>query len=107
MTEIRVKKGEKNFDLDFTLQDADGNALNLSGSTLLLKVQRDTQATLKFSGSMTIVSAGAGTCKYTVQQTDFDVVGNYTAEIEITYTASQKVITMPTMIIACESNLPK
>lgn len=105
MTTIKVVKSDKLYDINFTLQDANGAAFDLTSGTLLLKVQKEDVSTVKFSGSMTIVSAAAGTCKYTVQATDFDEAGNYHAEIEVTI--GTKVVTFTNIRIMVLAELPK
>lgn len=105
VTKIEIVEGDKAYDLNFTLQDYNGNAINLSGSTLSLKVQKEHETTLKFTGSMTIVSAANGTCKYTVQETDFDAPGTYDAEIEITN--GTQIVTYSNIKIYVKPQLPK
>ena len=106
-TTIDVIKDDKLYELNFTLQDFDGSAVSLTGiSTLKLNVQKPGASAVKFSGSMTVVSAAAGTCKYTVADGDFDTVGKYHAEIEATYSNGQ-VITWTDIIINVLSDLPK
>lgn len=105
MTIIKVVKGDTNYDINFTLQDANSAAFDLTGATLLLKVQKEDVSTVKFSGSMAIVSAVAGTCKYTVQPTDFDEAGTFHAEIQATI--SSKIITWTNIRIEVLPELPK
>jgi len=106
-TTIKVIKDDKGYDLNFTLKDNEGVVVNLTGATLLLKVQKPGAAALKFSGSMSIVSAEAGTCKYTVLATNFDTAGDYYAEIEATYGGGSQIITFPDIVISVQSDLPK
>lgn len=107
MIQIRVFKSDKLYDINFTLQDADGAAFNLIGiSTLLFKVQRQEAATLKFSGGMEVVNATSGTCKYTAQATNFDEVGHYYAEIEATFDDG-KVITFGDIVVIVQPELPR
>jgi hypothetical protein len=105
-TEIPVIKGDKAYEINFTLQDFNGVAVNLTGATLKLKVQKPGAAALKFTGDMTIVSAAAGTCKYTVAEGNFDTAGAYDAEIEATF-ANGQVITYSDIVIKVKSDLPK
>lgn len=106
MTSITVFKGDKQYDINFNLQDANGNVIDITGATLVLKAQKEGKVALKFSGAMSILSGPAGTCKYTVQATDFDDIGRYYAEIEITFTDG-KIITLGDIVINCVSDLPK
>jgi len=108
MTEIKVIKGDKGYDLNFTLQKADGTALDLTGATLLFKCQKHDASTVKFSGSMTITNPPGtdGKCKYTVQATDFDEAGKYDGEIEVTYGSTQ-ILTFTDILIEVVAELPK
>lgn len=105
-TEIKIVQGNKLYDINFSLTNNDGTALDLTGATLLFNVQRPGLATNKFSGSMAIVSAAAGTCKYTVQDGDFDEKGRYYAEIQITFGSGQ-ILTFPNIIINAQPGLPR
>jgi len=106
MTEIKVIQNDKLYDLNFTLQDSNGTAIDLTGSTIKLKVQQIGSTALKFEGMMTIVEAGEGKCKYQVQEGDFDTVGRHYAEIEVTFTTGQ-ILTFPDIVIIVEPELPR
>ncbi len=105
-TTIKVFQNDKLYDINFTLQDSNGAAIDLTNGTLLFKAQKQGAAALKFSGSMSIVNPTAGTCKYTVQAADFDEVGHYYAEIEVTYT-STKILTFGDIVVIVEPQLPR
>jgi hypothetical protein len=105
-TAIEVIKGDTKYYLNFTLQDESGNALDLTDSTIKLKVQKPGAAELKVDGAVSIVSAVAGTCRYLVQATDFDTAATYNAEIEVTYQNGQ-ILTFPDLLIKVQSDLPK
>lgn len=110
---IEVVQNDQLYNEHFTLNDADGNPIDITGCTLTLKVQaaQDRSETLKFSGSMTIVLATAGTCYYTVQPTDFDTVGTFNAEILVAYAftppAEQKKIRYTDIQIVVRPSLPR
>jgi hypothetical protein len=106
-TVITLIKNDKLYDLTFTLKDATGTAVNLTNGTLKFKVQKAGAAALKFTGTMTVIDANAGTCKYQVQATDFDSTGRYDAEIEVTYSPSTEIITFSDIIIKVKDDLPK
>jgi len=106
MTEIKLIRNDKLFDLEFTITDANGNAVNLTDSTVKFKMSAQGADTLKIDAACTITGALAGECKYTVQDGDLDAVEAYDAELEITYT-SGKVITAIAPTIKVVSDLPK
>lgn len=107
MTQIKIFKSDKLYDISFTLQDANGAAFDLTGySQVLFKAQKQGAATIKFSGTMTVISPSAGTCKYNVAATDFDEAGQYYAEIEATF-GSGKVVTFGDIVVIVQHELPR
>jgi hypothetical protein len=109
MTQLEIVQNDKGIDLAFTLQNNDGTALNLTGAALTLKAQHKSTpgAAVDISGSMTIVTAAAGTCKYTTTGTDFITPGKYDAEIEVNFNSGQKIQTFPNILIEVIPQLPK
>lgn len=105
-TEIKVVQNDKLYSLNYTLQDSSGNAIDLTGASLVFNVQRPAQTGLKFTGAMSILSAPAGTCFYTVQAGDFDETGRYYAEIQVTFGSGQ-VLTYPNIVISVQPELPR
>ena len=104
-TAINVFKNDKLYSLDFTLQDSEGEALDLTNATLQLKAQRHGSDSLAFTGNMTVLVAASGTCRYTVADGDFDEDGLYYCEIVVTYN-SGKVLTFSDFVVQSNSKLP-
>lgn len=90
---INVVQNDVGYELNFTLQDAVGNVVDLTGATLKFKAQLISYFPVKFEGTMSIISAIAGTCKYQVAAPNFDVSGTYDVQIEATF---------PTRVISWE-----
>jgi hypothetical protein len=108
MTEVEVIKGDTGYDINFTLEDSNGNPYDLTTATgLLFRVQKPNGVeALKFSSAMsTVAPLTAGTCKYTVASTDFDQTGEYNAEIQVTFTGS-KVLTFDDITIVAIPKIP-
>jgi len=106
-TLIDITKGDKEYDLFFTLFDYNGEPVNLNGaSELLLKVQIPGESEIKFSGSMEIIDSSKGEVKYRVKEGDFSQAGKYYAEIEATFEDGQ-LVTYGDIIISAKSDLPK
>lgn len=103
-----VGQGDYGYELPFTLQDGNGNAVNLSGATLVMNVQdsQDADDALLFSGSMTIDSATSGTCHYTVAQGNFPNPGTFLAQIVATWSGTE-VLTWTGVKIIVEPQLPR
>lgn len=106
VTTMDIVQGDALYNLNFTLQNNAGVALNLTGCTLAIKVQQIGQDVVKFTGAMAIDVAASGTCHYVVQTTDFDQEGRYYAEIKVTY-PSTEVLTFPNIIITAAPKLPR
>ena len=106
MQKIEVNQNEYGFDLEFTLVDDSGTALNLTGSTLRLNVQHEDSTAITFYGSMSITDATHGACKYTVTTTNFALSGDHYAEIVVTYPGA-RVIRFSDILISVAPQLPK
>lgn len=104
-TNINVVQNDVGYDINFTLKDANDVVVDISGGTLLFKVQQQGEAALKFSGTMAIVSGVAGTCKYTVAAGNFDVVGDHYAEVQVTI--ASKVITFSDITVRVKPEIPR
>ncbi len=81
---VTVKKGNYGFVITFNVKNSDGTAKNLTGYTVTLKVWVLGAASVKFTGACTVTDASGGVCTYTVAETNFDTVGSYLAELELT-----------------------
>ena len=88
---VDVMKGDYGYDLSFTVTDSGGTPLDLSGGSVWFKTGVANTNTTNLSGACTIVTAGSGTCTYTVGSGDFNTAGNYQWELETIYT--DKVLT--------------
>jgi hypothetical protein len=104
-----IVQGNYDVQLDFVVVDGQGNAVNLTGATLVLRVQSandPTQTDLTLGGSMVIDSPTAGTCHYLVAQGDFPNPGTFLAQIDIEPSAGG-VISVPGITILVVPGLPK
>jgi|GEM_PF-3585117 len=84
ITIIQVTQNDKGYKLNFTVKDADGEVVNLTGKAISFQVAEKVTLTEKFVGVCAIVSAVAGTCSYTVATTNFDAVNNYLGALQMT-----------------------
>lgn len=103
-----VGQNDYGYQLPFTLEDGNGNAVNLSGATLLFTVQdaQDPTGTALFSGAITVDNASAGICHYTVASGNFSSPGTFLAQITATWPSSE-VLTWSGVTIIVEPQLPK
>ena len=106
MIHINVFQNDRLYDIDFTLKDANDVVVDLTGSTLIFRAQKQGASVQKFAGNMTIVDAVSGTCKYTVADGDFDEAGDYYAEIQVTF-GGGKIITFGDIVVHVKPELPR
>ena len=84
ITTIQVTQNDKGYKLNFTVKDADGEVVDLTGKTLVFQVAEKVTFTEKFAGACVIVSGTAGTCSYLVATGNFDTVNNYYGSLQMT-----------------------
>jgi len=102
---ITTVQGNFGFDWNFTLTDSQGVVLNLNGATLTFELQSVSDLSVSSANAMSIINASAGTCKYTVQQNDFLVAGNYNAQIKVTF-GTGEIFTFSDITIVVEASVP-
>ena len=74
---MQCKVGNYGHYLTFTVQDADGNAFNLTGYTVKFKIRKRGSASTYKSFTCTVTDAANGVAKYQVQSGDFDSADQY------------------------------
>jgi len=82
MADLTIPQGNYGYYLNFTVNDSGGDAYDLDGYTITLKVWGGTGVLV--DEECDIVVAGSGTCKYLIASGDFDRRGIYKAELELT-----------------------
>lgn len=105
-TLINVVVGDKNYDLNFVLTDAQGNAVDLTNATLAFKAQLLSDLSISSSEAMTITDATTGACKFTVQPGDFSIAGEYNCQIVVTFSGPGEQITFPDITVVAEAAVP-
>jgi hypothetical protein len=92
---IEVVKNDKLYDLNLKCCNASGTGVDLTGySEIRLKIFRAGATTSKIDTVANIVvdNVSNGELHYVVQQGDFDKVGAFSVEIQVTWTAG-KILT--------------
>jgi hypothetical protein len=85
MNDLLIAKGDKGYNLAFTITDDLGLAKNITGYVITLKMwQPGVPGTLLISGACVIDVAASGTCHYVLAAADTVSVGRYLAELELT-----------------------
>jgi hypothetical protein len=89
-----VKQNDTSPSMLATLQDADGNAVNVTGATIRFHMRTIGSTTSKVDDAAVIVTADNGEVRYDWDAADTDTVGSYQAEFEVTY-ADGSIETFP------------
>jgi hypothetical protein len=83
--DLIIPQGDKGYDINFTVQDSDGTAYDLTDYTVTLKVWKPgVSGTLIVNAACTVDDASAGTCHYTVVAGTFTSRAKYKLELELT-----------------------
>jgi hypothetical protein len=93
MMAFSIKQNDTSPSLLVTLQDGDGNTINVTSGTVRFHMV-DLARSVKVDGAMTLVNASIGLVRYDWQAADTDTAGTYYAEFEVTY-ADGSIETFP------------
>ena len=84
---ITIGKGDYGYPLYFTVKDDDGDAYPLTDYTVKLKMWvSGVPGTLLLDDACVLTSPTHGICTYTIQEHDFDTLGRFAYELELTQT---------------------
>lgn len=89
-----VKQNDTSPAMLATLQDADGNAIDITGASVRFHMRAIGSNQTTVDGDATIVTASSGLVRYDWIAADTDTVGSYQAEFEVTY-ADSSIETFP------------
>lgn len=89
-----LKQGDTLDDLDRTLRNADGTAIDLSTATAVRFHMRRAGTVIVDAAASVVGTASDGNVRYEWQSGDTDTPGHFQSEFEVTF-ASGKVITVP------------
>jgi hypothetical protein len=105
---ITLVQNDYGYDINFTVKDAVGTIVDLTGAAISFICQSDSDNAINFTGSMaTVGPLTNGTCKYTVQAANFAIAGSYTAQITLNYTLSTEIISFSGISITVVPKLPQ
>ena len=90
MAVIKLTKNDVGFNMDFTITDADGDAVDLSSSTVIFRVGGPSEVPI-ISGACTGMDT-SGQCSYAIAAGDLDMEGIFQGELQIT-TGTQIITT--------------
>lgn len=80
-----IKQGDTSPAILATLDDADGNAVDITGASVRLHLRSYGSAQTYLDVAATIVTPASGLVRYQWSEGDTDTPGVYEAEFEVTY----------------------
>lgn len=83
--EFYIKKNDTSPAMLATLQDANGNEINLTGASVRFHMRRIGKSEIVVDDAVSIVSASNGSVRYDFSANDTGKTGTYQAEFEVTY----------------------
>lgn len=93
MASFKIKRNDTSPAIAGTCQDADGNAIDITGASVRFHML-DADGDTVVDAVATIVSAAAGQVRYDWVAADTDVAGGFRGEFEVTY-ADTSIETFP------------
>jgi hypothetical protein len=89
MARLELVRGDYGYDLIISILDARGDAVDLTNAVAQFKVKLPGASGLQVDAAMSIDDAANGLTSYTVQSADFDTIGRYQAEVQITWSGNK------------------
>jgi len=83
-----IKQNDTSPALEVTLQDSDGNPVNVFGASVEFHMRPQANDTVKVSSPGEVVDGPAGIVRYNWSTGDTDTPGDFWAEFQITYSDS-------------------
>lgn len=80
-----IKQNDTSPNLDATLKDAAGSAIDLAGATVRFHMRAIGASAAKVDAAATITDSDAGQVRYVWSAGDTDTLGSFEAEFEVTY----------------------
>lgn len=88
-TDFFLKVGDTLPSIQATLQDANGDAVDITGSSVTFIMTNKSTGVTAVEAVATIVTPGGGVVRYDWQDGDTDIAGPYKAEWEVEFAPNQ------------------
>lgn len=85
MADFVIKQGDRLPELQVTLTDSTGAAVDLAGATVRFHMRALNGKTTKVDAAATLVTPAEGVVSYAWMAGDTDTTGSYNAEFEVTF----------------------
>ena len=104
-TELYTVAGNFGFTWVFTLQESDGSAFDLSGSTVAMNIQEQGTEYVRTVSMSPQSPLTGGVVKYIVQADDFPKAGRYNCDVVVTF--GDATVTFSDMVVVAEAGVPR
>lgn len=106
MPTITLVRGDQKYFLEFEIRDADSQIVDITGSSITLKLQKYGESTLTLSKVGSILDGPAGLCQVHIATELVNKWGEYSAELEIRWPTG-KILTAPEIYVKILKDLPR
>lgn len=107
MPSLTLVRGDREYYLEFEVQDADGEAVDLTSCSIGFKMQKYGKTALTLNKQGIVVSPGTmGLCQILIKDELANESGEYFAELEIRW-PSGKILTAPDIYVRILKDLPR
>jgi len=96
---LEIVVTDNKVEIQFTLKDSSGNAVNITGFTIKFSIRKHGSSTNtnNANNTCTLVTPTSGIFKYAFVSTDIPSAGNYLGQLHITF-SDGKIHKVPTFI---------
>lgn len=106
MPSITLVKGDANYILEFTVTDANGDNVDITGASVIFKMQKYNQSTLTLNKAGSVTNGTLGYCQILIGTELVNKSGRYRCELEIEWSYGM-LLTAPEINCTILKDLPK
>lgn len=105
MPELILVRGNQNYYLEFEVRDADGEIVDLTGTSIGFKMQKYGESTLTIDKAGSVISGTLGLCQVLVATELVNKSGEFIAELIIQW--DSKILSAPDINVKVLKSLPR